>query len=115
VNPSDAPAVCNELSRGGEVTLGSLIRDPWDRGRELGGIFLLLERDQNRKLLPDAETRLQEGDRLLVCGSGAAFTRMNWSLKNDHTLAYVRTGEDRHVGWLWRKFGRATKDRESSV
>jgi Trk K+ transport system NAD-binding subunit len=105
INMGHAPAVCNELSSGGVVTLGSLIRDPWDRERELDGIFLLLEREQSRKLLPDVETRLQEGDRLLVCGSAAAFTRMNWSLKNDHTLAYVRTGEDRHVSWLWRKFG----------
>lgn len=115
IDSSHAPAVVSELGRGGVVTLGEMIRDPWDRHLELGAIFLLLERGRSRKLLPDGDTRLEEGDRLLVCGSNAAFTRLNWSMKNERTLAYVRTGEDRCGGWVWRQIDRARRGKTREV
>ena len=70
--------------------------------RSLPCIALLLHDRNARVLLPKADTRLQAGDRLLLCGNGAGFTRLAWTLFHPSTLRWVQTGEDQGIGWLWR-------------
>ena len=91
------------LVHGGQYTVEDLLRDPWYRARSLQAIVLLIHRRNDRILLPEVTTALKPGDRLLICGSRGAFTRMEWTVSHRHTLEYVKTGVDRPQGWLWRR------------
>ena len=91
------------LVHGGQYTVEDLLRDPWYRARSLQAIVLLIHRRNDRILLPEVRTALKPGDRLLICGSRGAFTRMEWTVSHRHTLEYVKTGVDRPQGWLWRR------------
>lgn len=98
----DAPAVTAVLKAGERVRVGDLLTDPRDRSRPLAAIALLLDRDGKQTLLPDPDTALKSEDRLLMCGSGDAETRMGWVLRNHNLLDYVRSGMDRPSGYVWR-------------
>ncbi|HEC05400.1 MAG TPA: potassium transporter TrkA, partial [Thiolapillus brandeum] len=77
---------------------------PGDRDRSLRCIALLRISRNSRELLPEADTELLPGDRLLFCGTRRAFSTMEWTLCHTATLEYVLTGEDRPRSWIWRKF-----------
>lgn len=104
VDEEDASALNDALLASQEITLGDILRDPWDRESRLRCVVLLLEREGECRLVPGDELMLSPGDRLLLCGERAAFTRMEWSLYHAHTLEYVITGENHPEGWVWRKF-----------
>jgi Trk K+ transport system NAD-binding subunit len=106
VGDADTAALHAFCANGGIFTIDDLLRDPWQRQDALDAIVLLVRRRNDRLLLPDTGTSLKVGDRLLICGSGAAFTRMRWTVSHDNTLDYVRTGIDRPQSWLWRRFAR---------
>jgi Trk K+ transport system NAD-binding subunit len=91
------------LAHGGKFLVDDLMRDPWYRERRLPVIVLMIRRRNDRLLLPDAETGLKAGDRLLICGSRRAFTRMEWTVSHRHTLDFVKTGLDRPQSWVWRR------------
>lgn len=97
-----APAVFAGLIHGDQVTLGHLCRDPRDRDQPLPCIPLLLKRDQQEYLLPDANMRLQPYDRLLFCGRREAMQQMRHLAFDQRALYYVITGQDRPSGTLWR-------------
>ncbi|MCG6966380.1 MAG: potassium channel protein [Chromatiaceae bacterium] len=94
------------LSHGGAFAVRDLLRDPWQREDGLNAIVLLVRRRNDRILLPDPDTALKSGDRLLLCGDRTAFTRMHWTVSHRHTLDYVKTGEDRPQSWIWRAWYR---------
>ncbi|HHI77527.1 MAG TPA: potassium channel protein [Gammaproteobacteria bacterium] len=98
-----ATAVLRALAAGETVTLGEVLRDPWDRRRGLRCMVLLVARAGQHHLLPDEDFPLQAGDRLLVTGRDAAFTRLAWNLNHDAALEYVRTGRAIPQGWIWRR------------
>ncbi len=103
VDVEEACALKNALLAGQAITLGDLLRDPWSRDRPLRCVVLLLDREGERHLVPADDLLLAAGDRLLLCGERAAFTRLDWSLCHAHTLEYVVTGENHPEGWVWRK------------
>ncbi len=103
LNEPEAGAIHAYLRQGGVTRIGDLIRDPWQRDRRLDVIVLLIQRRNDRLLLPDDDTPLKVDDRLLLCGSRAAFTRMQWTVSHRHTLEYINTGVDQPQGWLWRR------------
>ena len=103
VEAGDGGVLRDYLANGGQFSIEELLRDPWQRQRGLKSIVLLIHRRNDRLLLPGPDTMLKVGDRLLMCGNRAAFTRMNWTVSHQHTLDYVKTGQDRPQGWLWRK------------
>lgn len=106
IGPDDAGALHDWLSHGGQFTLEDLLRDPWCRERRLPAIVLLVRRRNDRQLLPEPATALKTGDRLLICASRHAFTRMLWTVSHRYTLEFVRTGAERAQGWLWRRLTR---------
>jgi Trk K+ transport system NAD-binding subunit len=106
VAPEDAEALHDWLSHGGQFTLEDLLRDPWCRERSLPAIVLLVRRRNDRQLLPEPSTALKTGDRLLVCASRHAFTRMLWTVSHRYTLEFVKTGAERAQSWLWRQLTR---------
>jgi len=103
LDETGSEAIHAYLREGGGATVADLLRDPWRRDTQLKCIVLLIERQDEQLLLPDSDTPLQAEDRLLLCGDLTAFTRMQWTVSNHHTLDYIMTGAERPQGWLWRK------------
>ncbi len=101
-----APAVTLALEAGESITLGSLCCSPRDRTQAVPALPLLLRRGGNDTLLPDADTVLESGDRLLFCGTGRGFSLMARSVRNINTLRYVHTGEQHPDGLIWRLLAR---------
>jgi len=104
IEPTRFGAVHDFISEGGEFTIKDLLRDPWRRTRQLKAVVLLIQRGEEHLLLPDQDSPLLIGDRLLMCGNGVAFTRMSWTISHHNTLDYVKTGNDLPQSWLWRKW-----------
>ena len=112
IDRQQAHAVCELTLDGSPVTLGEIMRDPRERERRLPCIALLLVRGNRREVLPAAEIRLRERDRLLFCGRLAARTRMEWTLQNLNALSYVLTGASRPQGAVWRWIARLSDRRQ---
>ncbi|MCB1792773.1 MAG: hypothetical protein KDJ24_20860, partial [Gammaproteobacteria bacterium] len=91
---------------GGHFLISDLMRNPWQRDLSLRAIVLLIRRRNDRLLLPAPNTPIRAGDRLLLCGDLKAFTRMQWSVSHRHTLDFIKTGEDKPQGWLWRRLSK---------
>ena len=105
----EAGVLHDYLAEGGHLTVDALLRDPWRRDLTLDAIVLLIRRRNDRILLPDNSAPLKAGDRLLVCGSRAAFTRMHWTVSHRHALDYIKTGEDRPQTWIGKKLARRAR------
>jgi hypothetical protein len=101
IAPETAPAVVRWLGRG-ELTVGDLLRHPDDRSETASAVVLSLARDDAVAFVPDADTRLQPGDELLV----ATPARSHWGLRdvlyNDAAVEYVATGRRIPATWVWR-------------
>ncbi|MBK1647872.1 potassium channel protein [Rhabdochromatium marinum] len=96
-----APAFLHAVALGLQPTLGTLLTDPRAVDQTVSAIVLLHQRSAQLDLLPDLETRLQPGDRLLLCGSTRARARMRWNLFDLDTLS-AALGQAPQAGFLWR-------------
>ena len=107
VNLSRAPALYRRLMRGETITLDMLLRSPSDRERGLDCEALYLDRDDDDHLLmPAADTRIRAGDELLLAGTRSALNDIGLIITNEHTLAYILSGEDLPGGWVWERLAR---------
>lgn len=97
-----AQAVRQAIDQGKEITLRDLTRDPRDRNHDLPCIPLLL--GGTEALLPDLDTPLFPGDRILFCGAPGTYQQQMLALRNLNVLNYLLTGEDHPDGWIWRRF-----------
>lgn len=104
IDQHQSNAVVDILNQGENIKLGDLMRDSWQREEELGCITLMIQRHNDKILLPPPDTEIKLGDRLLVCAGSRGFTRLYWNLQHDNVLSYVRTGKVSKHGWLWGKF-----------
>ncbi|MGV6825895.1 MAG: potassium channel family protein [bacterium] len=107
ISSSKACSVVEATRAGKPVTIGYLLRDPLDRDESLRCIPLLIIHAGEKTLLPANDQVLEEGDRLLFCGSKGALSRLGWTVCHDYTLEYVLTGESPARSWLWKKFSQA--------
>jgi Trk K+ transport system NAD-binding subunit len=107
INLSRAPALYRRLMRGETITLGMVLRSPSNRDRRLDCAVLYLDRDDDDHLLmPAADTPIRAGDELLLAGTRAALNDVGLIVANEHTLAYILTGEDLPGGWIWERLSR---------
>ena len=113
ISDEGAHAVAAAIAAGIRVRLGELMTDPRERERRLPCLPLLLQRGEEPVLLPGVETELQAGDGILFCGTPPANTRMEWTLQNQHALAYIRTGSSPPQGALWRILRRRAGNAET--
>jgi Trk K+ transport system NAD-binding subunit len=109
IGHEQAHALVQALVEGAVVTLKNLTRDPRERKRRLQCIPLLLDHKGTKYLLPEPNTRLHSGDKLLFCGRYSAKARMEWTLQNLHALNYVLTGGSRPQGVVWRFVARLSR------
>jgi Trk K+ transport system NAD-binding subunit len=103
ISEASTPAVLTAFRKGLQIRLRHLLIDPRDVSQSLPCVPLYLRRaNQSELLLPEDETPLETGDRLLICGRRHAETHMRWSAHNFHALNFVCTGSDRPSGAIWR-------------
>lgn len=97
-----APAVFNFLSWGKTITLDTLLRDPSNRENRLDLVALLLLRDNQPMLQPEADLTLKPGDQILFCGQPAAKDALPLTLSKYKALSYILDGTEIPDGLIWR-------------
>src|SRR3712207_908647 len=90
----------------GRVTLGDLLRSPEDRERQLRVVPLLLLRDGEAVLTPEAGTTLAPNDELLFAGQGSERRELESTLVVASTAAYLLAGQHMPSSWVWRALTR---------
>jgi len=102
INVSAAPAIHRALMfERCDCPLDALLRDPTSRDQELACMPLLLVRNGEETVVPEVQTLLKPGDRLLFAGTAAARDLQRMTLRNVHARDYVLFGHDQ-PGWVWR-------------
>ncbi|MEZ5505164.1 MAG: hypothetical protein R3F38_03975 [Gammaproteobacteria bacterium] len=84
---------------------------PHDRDTPLLALALLVKREKNRMLLPDADFGLRIGDEVLFCGLDRARAQMLWTVNNHNVLRYVLSGSEGASGYLWKRLLRSQDTR----
>jgi voltage-gated potassium channel len=102
IAPERAAALYASLDRGDDVRLRHLQLTPSDRKKSLPCIPLLLARGDRTFMLPDPDTQLQCGDRVLFTARAGTRRVMSWALNNPKALEYVVTGNELPDGTVWR-------------
>lgn len=102
INKTRTPALYKGCLTHG-VTLRDLLRDPRKREAQLPVIPLLLKRQEQVMVLPDADTGLAVSDRLLMCASYPTSHDMQWATQNENVLHYLLTGQETSGGDVWRR------------
>lgn len=100
-NISEAPAVYHALMRGRRFTLADVLCDATDRCQLLPVVPLLIERADEFILLPDEESSLAAGDKLLFASTFSARHKLTLTLQNINEFDYVLSGHE-EPNWLWR-------------
>lgn len=85
------------------LTLAELTTHPLDRTQRLHVVPLLLVRDRTPLMLPELETELKAGDRLLFAGRGGMRALQRRFLLDPGSLEYVRTGSEPPRSWIFRR------------
>ncbi|WP_298611551.1 TrkA family potassium uptake protein [uncultured Thiothrix sp.] len=94
ITPRYAPALYSACAAGAKVSLKYVIACIEQREHTLPIIPLLLKRVDTFLLVPDGETLLQAGDRILMCAPYHAYEQMQWATQNQKVLHYLLTGEE---------------------
>lgn len=111
INDSAAPAVAELLNLGTKVSLQNLMLNPKSRQKQLQLVPLLLLRDNQQILVPDASTLLQMNDRILFCGTANAKSAQPLLLNNIKIMNYAVDGIEVPEGLLWRYFKKKLANR----
>jgi hypothetical protein len=107
LSAGEAPAAQRWLAAG-EARLGDLLRDPETREDPLHAVALLVLRDGEAHLAPDADFVLAAEDEILLAGRPSARRALSTLLFVDSALAYVVSGRRVPESWIWRTLSRAT-------
>jgi len=102
LSKTETLAIWQKLSEGATIRLGDLLRDPSNRHDKLACIPLLLKRGQAETLVPDNDTPLLDGDRILFCGEAHTRRQQALGLHDYNTLNYLLTGNQAPGGLIWR-------------
>lgn len=110
VNLRHAPALMGALRSGCQPTVGDLLSAPDNRKLRLHAVPLLLQPAEGSKtLLPEDDTPVREGDRLLMCGRDIARRRQHQVVHDDTALAYVLDGDESRRRPPWPTLRRETR------
>jgi len=102
ISEQRAPALADLICAGGRFTTGHLRANPFDRGRRMAMVVLLVRRANKNIQLPDDHFVLRVGDRVLLAGSPVAKRHLELTLHDSNALHYVVTGQESRGGSLWR-------------
>lgn len=99
----NAAAVHAVLLTNWPFSAGQLLSDSARREASLPAIILMIERQGEVFLMPDAGFMLMAGDVILLAGLHSVKSAVTMTLRNANALHYILTGEDRGGGWLWQR------------
>ena len=102
-------AIWQTLREGVTVRLGDLMRAPSNREDSLACIPLLLKRGCEEILVPDNDTPLHDGDRILFCGEAHTRRQQALGLHDYNMLNYLLTGNEAPGGLVWRRLAETAK------
>ena len=108
INRERSPAVAAGLEYGRTITVGHLTTDPAIHGNNLKCVPLLLLRNSEHILMPEAGVKINAFDRILFCGTRDAENSMLWTVRMMNGLNYVMTLQDEPESWVWRMIYRYT-------
>lgn len=100
------PGLFNAFFRnrsGRALTINQILSDPRHRDTRLDAVAVMLTRRGKSELLPDPETELRPGDKLLFLGRESARQLQLNFLEDPLAVDYVRTGIQHSRGWLFRR------------
>lgn len=89
------------------LLLRELLIDPTDPPSPLRAVPLLLQRGERRDFIPELDTALQTGDRILFAGAAGMESLQRRFLLDPSPLQFVRTGIEPPRSWLFRRLARA--------
>ncbi len=87
------------------LRLSHLLADPDDRRHQLKAVPLLLLSSGKDVLLPDGQTQLHAGDRIVFAGEAGVEGLQRRTLTEDVAMEYVRSGYEPSRTWLGRLLG----------
>jgi voltage-gated potassium channel len=107
VQPEHASAVYQMLQEGETIQLKHLILNPGTGDKNMAIVPLMLQRDATTIMLPDLDTPLALGDRILCCGEDSAKSVQRFLVNDIRSMNYLVTGSelpDTLIGrWLTKK------------
>lgn len=106
LSPEQAPAIVGWLQRGQTLTLGALMRAPDDRETTLPVAALVLVRDGESTFMPDEDTALAVGDRVLLVGKPDGLSQVSEVCYYPATVEYLATGREVPLTWAWARLTR---------
>ncbi len=86
--PATAPTICILMAQGRTITPRRLMTRNDGSGSLVHAIPLLLQRENQRDLLPELDCELQPGDRILFCGRAQARDIMRFGLVARHLTGW---------------------------
>lgn len=89
INDENAYALTMRLQQGEHITLADLRRSREDRNELLHVVFLLLKRDGEAQLMPNARMDLKVGDKLLIVADEESYEDFEYIINNLYELEYV--------------------------
>ncbi len=98
----EAGAVVEHLNKDRPLTLGELIRNPYNLNKSIACMAFSINRNGNLIMLPDINEHLFIGDEILLCGTQSSETLLAATLNNAYTLHYLITGIDTPRGTFFR-------------
>jgi Trk K+ transport system NAD-binding subunit len=98
----EAAAVVAHLQRGASLSLGELRRDPHNLDGSLPCMPFSVVRAREQMMLPKDDFALLEGDEILFCGTEQGEIMLSATMNNAYILDYLRTGEDRPRGYVFK-------------
>jgi hypothetical protein len=99
ITPAGAPALISHLD---QATVGTLLRDPQDRSRELDVVALLRRRGDDITMTPGDDEPLSVGDDLLLVGRSYDRRALDTTVSVPTAAEYVLTGDRVGQSWIWR-------------
>ena len=102
IDDTHTPAVTRALTFGRKVELGHITQDPASRYLKLKCVPLMHARGPDKVMMPEDDTNILAGDRILFCGTREVKNSMDWTLKVMSTLNYVMTFKNEPESFVWR-------------
>lgn len=104
VDERDAHAVLALQQRGFTVRLGDIQRNRYHESELLNVVALLHETEEGRVLLPENDTPLKLGEKILFCASKSVKRDMEWALQNQNVMEFILSGKNEVQSKILRYF-----------
>ena len=108
----EAIAVAGHLQGQAGLSLGDLIRNPYDLKGNISCIPLAIKRGEQRIMLPGGNEPLEPSDEILFCGTEHSEVMLAATMNNPYTLDYLVTGIDAPRGYVFQWLANMRKANE---